>query len=38
MSNMKIAIAKWKEDREFVINYYRCRQYTEVEVKALYRK
>lgn len=37
MSNMQIALAKWKEDREFVTNY-RCRQYTEIEVKALYRK
>lgn len=37
MSNMQRAIAKWKEDREFVRNY-GSKQYTEVDVKALYRK
>lgn len=37
MGNMQMAIAKWKEDREFVRNY-GSKQYTEVEGKALYRK
>ena len=37
MGNMQMAVAKWKEDREFVRNY-GSKQYTEVDVKALYRK